>query len=325
MPTDKSTEQKNHINVDYTASASDHGMRLDMLLAALYPEASRSRWQDSIKRGEVRCNGEKVKAKYSIVAGDIVNGNIALQNDEVHKPQAIELDIRYRDDDIIIINKPAGLVVHPAAGNRDGTLLNALLHHFPSTAELPRAGIVHRLDKDTSGLMVVAHSVRAHTSLVNQLQTRSMGRTYLALVHRYVTAGGDIDEPIGRHHRERVKMAVRSDGKAAITHYRIEERFEDLTLLRVNLETGRTHQIRVHMAHLHHPLVGDTVYAGKPQLPKNIDEAQRQAIANFPRQALHACELRLTHPGTNEAMSFEAELPADMAELLNVLRTHSPA
>lgn len=318
MPTDK-----NQIKVDYTASEADHSTRLDALLAARYPQASRSRWQDSIKRGEVLCNGERIKPKYSVNAGDYLSGAVALQDEAAHQPQAIALDICYQDEDIIVINKPAGLVVHPAAGNRDGTLLNALLYHFPSTASLPRAGIVHRLDKDTSGLMVVAHSLRAHTGLVEQLQSRRMGRTYLALVHRYVTAGGSIDQPIGRHHHERTKMAVRSDGKPAVTHYRVEERFNDITLLRVNLESGRTHQIRVHMAHIHHPLVGDPVYGGKPQLPKHIDAAQREALATFPRQALHACALQLTHPGSGETMTFTAELPDDMHTLLMLLRNQA--
>lgn len=269
------------------------------------------------------CNGQQVKPKHTVVNGDIITGAIALHHEDTHRPQPITLDICYQDDDIIVINKPAGLVVHPAPGNPDGTLLNALLHHFPATADLPRAGIVHRLDKDTSGLMVVAHSLRAHTSLVEQLQNRSMGRTYLALVHRYVTAGDTVNEPIGRHVKERVKMAVRPDGKPAITHYRIEERFDDLTLLRVNLETGRTHQIRVHMAHINHPIVGDSTYAGQPHLPKNIAAEKREAVAHFPRQALHACTLRLSHPASGEEMIFHADLPQDIEDLLAILRSNT--
>lgn len=236
-------------------------------------------------------------------------------------PQDIPLDVVYEDDDIVVINKPVGLVVHPAAGNPDGTVLNAILYRYPENAQLPRAGIVHRLDKDTSGLMVIARSLRAHGSLTKQLQSREMGREYLALVYRYVTAGDTIDAPIGRHLKERVKMAIRPDGKPAVTHYTVEERYCDgeVTLLRVRLETGRTHQIRVHLSENRHPLVGDYVYNPNFIPPKVIGEPARTALREFPRQALHAIRLKLVHPTTEKLMTFDANPPQDFLDLMEVL------
>lgn len=321
MSTNTHHPEKNHLNIEFRIEEGEHGRRFDQILAQRIDGVSRARLQQSIRQGDILCNGALVKPKTALFVGDEVRGVVARETQTEHTAQALPLDILYHDSDIIVLNKPAGLVVHPAAGNHEGTLLNALLHHFPATAELPRAGIVHRLDKDTSGLLVVAHSLRAHTHLVEQLQSRSMGRTYLALVHRYVTAGDTIDAPIGRHRSERVKMAVRNDGKSARTHYRIEERFDTLTLLRVQLDSGRTHQIRVHMAHIHHPLVGDGVYGSQAHLPKGMNETAREAVQQFPRQALHATELHLIHPATGEAMHFNAPLPQDMLELLRVLRT----
>jgi 23S rRNA pseudouridine1911/1915/1917 synthase len=235
-------------------------------------------------------------------------------------PQDIPLDIRYQDDQLLVINKPAGLVVHPAAGNPDGTLQNALLHYDPALASLPRAGIVHRLDKDTSGLMVVARSLAAHKSLVEQLQARSVHREYLALVQGQVTAGGSVDAPVGRHPRDRLRMAVVPSGKPALTHYRVLERFPAHTLLLVRLETGRTHQIRVHMASIHHPLVGDPLYGGRARVPRGASDGLRDALSDFRRQALHARRLELRHPATGEAVAWEAEMPADFAGLLDALR-----
>jgi 23S rRNA pseudouridine1911/1915/1917 synthase len=219
-----------------------------------------------------------------------------------------------------VINKPAGLVVHPAAGNPDGTLQNALLYYDAGLAALPRAGIVHRLDKDTSGLMVVARTLAAHKSLVEQLQAREVHRGYLALVQGQVTAGGTVDAPIGRHPRDRLRMAVTDSGKEACTHYRVLERFAAHTLLQVRLETGRTHQIRVHMAYIHYPLVGDPLYGGRPRLPQGASQRLREALAGFRRQALHAARLELRHPVSDELLAWEAEIPPDFAGLLAVLR-----
>lgn len=296
--------------------------RLDQYLARLYPQVSRARLQQAVKSGAITLNGRPAKPGDAVFPGDRICGEITPAEETQALPEAIALNIVFADHDIIVIDKPAGLVVHPAAGNRHGTLMNALLHHFPATRHLPRAGIVHRLDKDTSGLLVVAHSLRAHTSLVRQLQEHTMQRTYLALVHRYVTAGSTIDLPMARHAKERTKMAVRSDGKEAITHYRIEARFGDLTLLRVQLETGRTHQIRVHMAEIHHPLVGDPVYGKKTLLPKGLPDTLRTAVSTFPRQALHAAELALEHPGSGDEMAFSSPLPDDMQALLTLLKNH---
>jgi 23S rRNA pseudouridine1911/1915/1917 synthase len=238
----------------------------------------------------------------------------------VAAPEAIALDIRYRDDHILVVNKPAGLVVHPAAGNPDGTLVNALLHAAPELARLPRAGLVHRLDKDTSGLLVVACSLRAHSSLVAQLQERTMGREYTALVNGSVIAGGRIDAPIGRHPVDRKRMAVVNGGKPAVTHYRVMTRFRAHTYLSVRLETGRTHQIRVHMAHRRLPLLGDPVYGGRPRVPAGALPGCVTAIQAFDRQALHAVKLVLTHPVSGERLAWRAELPEDLAALLVALR-----
>lgn len=314
-------KQSESVNLDLTVSMMEAGSRIDAYLAAQFPEHSRARWQEAVKTGEIRVNGEMVKPKHHLLPSDHITGGIAPITPSEHQAQNIALDVLYHDDDIIIINKPTDLVVHPAAGNPDGTLLNAIFHHFPKNAQLPRGGIVHRLDKDTSGVMVVAHSLRAHTHLVRQLQERSMGRTYFALVHGYVTAGDTIDAPIGRHPRERIKMAIVQSGKPAITHYRIEERLPGSTLLRVTLETGRTHQIRVHLTAAHHPLVGDSTYNPGFIPRKDIPEPARSALRDFPHQALHASELKLLHPADERPLSFHAPLPADYTTLLATLRS----
>lgn len=236
--------------------------------------------------------------------------------------EEITLDIVYEDEHLLVINKPAGLVVHPAAGHADGTLVNALLNYAPEVENLPRAGIVHRLDKDTSGVMVAARSLVAHTSLVDQLQTRTMGREYDAVVVGTLTGGATVDAPISRHPRERKKMAVVPSGKSAVTHYRLVERFAAHTHIRCKLESGRTHQIRVHMAHVKHPLVGDPMYGGRLRLPKGTTEELREALAAFNRQALHARQLTLEHPETGETMSWEVPVPEDMVELMAALRKH---
>ncbi|MFZ1641835.1 MAG: 23S rRNA pseudouridine(1911/1915/1917) synthase RluD [Candidatus Contendobacter sp.] len=299
--------------------ASYAGMRLDQALADLLPAYSRNRLQQWLKAGQLRVDGQVRRPRAPVAGGETVSGEWALEVEIVAVAQAIPLDIRYQNADLLVINKPAGLVAHPAAGNRDGTLVNALLYHFPELATLPRAGLVHRLDKDTTGLLVIARSPRAHTALVEQLQARRIEREYLAVVNGAPVAGGTVDAPIGRHPVDRQRMAVTPGGRSAVTHYRVLRRFRAHALLRVKLETGRTHQIRVHMAHIRLPLLGDPVYGGRPRLPPQASSGCIEAIRNFRRQALHAERLALTHPGTGERLEWRAEMPADLAELLAAL------
>ncbi|MCU0807198.1 MAG: 23S rRNA pseudouridine(1911/1915/1917) synthase RluD [Candidatus Contendobacter sp.] len=299
--------------------ASYAGMRLDQALSALLPAYSRSRLQQWLKAGQLRVDGEIRRSRDPVAGGEIICGELVLETETVAVAQDIPLDIRDQDTDLLVINKPAGLVAHPAAGNRDGTLVNALLHHCPELAALPRAGLVHRLDKDTTGLLVIARSLRAHTALVEQLQARRIERDYLAVVNGVPVAGGTVEAPIGRHPVDRQRMAVTSGGKPAITHYRVLRRFRAHALLRVKLETGRTHQIRVHMAHIRLPLLGDPVYGGRPRLPPGASPRCIEVIQNFRRQALHAERLALIHPVSGERLEWRAEIPADLAELLAAL------
>jgi 23S rRNA pseudouridine1911/1915/1917 synthase len=312
-----------HIQLSARVPQTDAGRRFDQVLADLFPEFSRSRLQQWVKAGEVLLDGRAVAARYKVIGGETVQIGAELRADNEVGAEDIPLDIRFEDEHLLILNKPAGLVVHPAAGNPQGTLQNALLHYDASLASLPRAGIVHRLDKDTSGLMVVARTLAAHKSLVEQLQARSVHREYLALVQGEVTAGGSIDAPIGRHPRDRLRMAVVTSGKPAVTHYRVVERFPAHTLLSVRLETGRTHQIRVHMAYIHHPLVGDPLYGGRPRLPRAASERLRAALTGFRRQALHARRLELRHPSSGQLLGWEADIPSDFARLLTLLREES--
>lgn len=300
------------------------GNRLDLALARIFPEFSRSRLQQWIKAGEVRVDGCVLKPRDKLVGGERIELAGVMETLGEVEPEAIELDIVFEDDSLLVLNKPAGRVVHPGAGNQAGTIQNALLHHAPALAAIPRAGLVHRLDKDTSGLMVIAKTLTAHKLLVEQLQARTVGREYLALVSGSFTAGGRVEAPIGRHPRDRTRMGVSESGRPAVTHYRIAERFQAHTLLRVSLETGRTHQIRVHMAHIGRPLVGDPVYGGRLLLPKGSGDAAREALRGFRRQALHATRLTLTHPASGEEVSWEAPPPPDLAELLEVLRRECP-
>ena len=295
------------------------GMRLDQALAELLPAYSRSRLQQWLKTGHLRVDGAVRRPRDLVIGGEIVSGDLESEIETVALPQPIPLAVLYEDEELLVIDKPAGLVVHPAAGNRDGTLVNALLHRVPELATLPRAGLVHRLDKDTSGLLVVARSLRAHTALVQQLQARMIEREYLAVVNGVPIAGGIVDAPIGRHPVDRQRMAVTAGGKPAITHYRVRRRFRAHALLRVKLETGRTHQIRVHMAQLRFPLLGDPVYGGRPRLPPGASAACIAAIQNFRRQALHAERLALTHPATGERLEWRAKIPSDLVELLAIL------
>ncbi len=298
---------------------SQRGQRLDRALAELAPDYSRSRLQQWIRAGQVTLDERVPQVRERVQGGELVRIDAELEEQTASQPEAIPLDIVYEDAELLVINKPAGLVVHPAAGNPVGTLLNALLHHDATLAGLPRAGIVHRLDKNTSGLMVVARTLTAHKRLVEALQARSVKREYLTVVNTVLTAGGCIEAPIGRHPVDRKRMAVVSGGKQAITHYRVVERYRAHTLLRVRLETGRTHQIRVHMACQHCPVVGDPVYGGRLRLPQGASAALREVLGNFRRQALHATRLELVHPGSGELVSWEAEVPADMAQLIAVL------
>lgn len=296
---------------------------MDQVMAAIFPDFSRSRIQRWIKDGQVMVNGvQHTKPREKLIGGEELILTAQMEAEGEWKAEPMELSVVYEDDELMVINKPVGLVVHPAAGNPDGTLLNGLLHHAPKLIEIPRAGIVHRLDKGTSGLMVVAKTLRAQTSLVEQLQERTVKREYEAVVLGVLTGGGCVDEPIGRHPVDRKRMAVSRNtdsGKHAVTHYRVVKRYRAYTHIRVQLETGRTHQIRVHMAHLRHPLVGDTVYAGRLQLPKGASEQLVETLRGYRHQALHAVQLGLQHPVTGEDMLWQSELPEDMQHLLAAL------
>lgn len=293
--------------------------RFDQLAAELFPDYSRSRLQSWIKDGQLTVNGEVRRGRDKLIGGETLRLEAELSASGDWQAQDIDLNIIYEDDCILVLDKPADLVVHPGSGNPDGTMLNGLLHHCPELANIPRAGIVHRIDKDTTGLLVIAKTLPAQNHLVAQLQDRSMGREYEAVVQGYMTGGGTVDQPIGRHGTQRTKMAVNPMGKEAVTHYRVIQRFPSHTHIRVQLETGRTHQIRVHMAHIGYPLVGDSTYAARTRLTKGIGVELRETLLSFGRQALHARKLGLIHPETEEWMEWESELPEDFAHLLEVL------
>jgi 23S rRNA pseudouridine1911/1915/1917 synthase len=299
------------------------GLRLDQAMSALFPDFSRSRLQDWIRTGAAMLDGTVVPVKHRVWGGERVTLHAEPTASSVVGAEAIPLAIVHEDEALLVIDKPAGLVVHPAAGHRDGTLQNALLNHCPALASVPRGGIVHRIDKDTSGLLMVAKTLEAHKRLVDQLQARAVHREYLALVHGAMTGGGSIDEPIGRHAMDRKRFAVRPGGKTALTHYGIAERFPAHTLVRVKLETGRTHQIRVHMAHIHYPLVGDPVYGGRSRLPAGAGESLIETLRTFRRQALHAASLGILHPRTGQYAEWQSPLPADFSLLLDALRGDS--
>ncbi|MEN9704920.1 MAG: ribosomal large subunit pseudouridine synthase [Pseudomonadota bacterium] len=300
---------------------SPAGMRLDAALALALPQYSRSRLAGWIKGGAVDVDGGRPKPRDLMFGGEVVDVRAEIPADDSVAPEEIPLDIVHADRHLFVINKPVGLVVHPGAGNPSHTLQNALLAQDPKLAHVPRAGIVHRIDKDTSGLLVVARTLEAHKVLVEMLREHAVRREYLALVVGRVTGGGTVDQPIGRHRTDRLKMTVRADGRDAVTHYRVAERFRNHTLLRIQLETGRTHQIRVHMAHVGHPLVGDPTYGGRRQLTAGEDPVARAALQAFRRQALHAARLQFDHPVTGKTVDVEAPLPEDLAQLLAVLRT----
>jgi 23S rRNA pseudouridine1911/1915/1917 synthase len=272
--------------------------------------------QHWIRTGRVLLDGQSCRPREKLRGGERILVHPEPEPELHDQGEAMSLDILYEDDCLLVVNKPAGLVVHPAAGNPHGTLLNGLLAHHPPLAQVPRAGLVHRLDKETSGLLVVAKTLPAQTALVRQLQARSVKREYRALVQGVMTAGGSVDAPIGRHPVNRLRMAVIESGKPAVTHYRVIRRFRAHTELKIDLETGRTHQIRVHMAHIRFPLVGDPLYGGRLKLPPDSDACLREALEGFRRQALHARRLTLQHPQSGESYSWEAPLPGDMEQLL---------
>lgn len=296
--------------------ASFEGLRLDYALSHIFPDYSRTRLQKWIRNGDVLVNGKVLRSRDIVAGGEQVQLRVELTDENQFVPEKIDLDVVYEDQFILVINKPAGLVVHPGAGNPSGTLANALLYHNPELSAVPRAGIVHRLDKDTSGLLVVAKQLQSHSKLVEQLQQRVMCRKYIALVYGKVIAGGTVDAPVGRHPVDRKKMAVISSGKTAITHYRVRKCYGSCTLLDVQLETGRTHQIRVHMAHLKFPVVGDPVYGKKIRATKDF---ATDMLVRFPRQALHASRLEIMHPDNARKCEWFAPLPQDFQQLLDVL------
>ena len=308
-----------------TVPASAAGRRFDAVLAELFPEYSRSRLTEWIKSGDALLDGQLVRPRESVRGGEIASLDVILETQTHALPEDIPLDVLYEDADVFVLDKPAGLVVHPGAGNPTGTLVNALLFRDASVSTLPRAGIVHRLDKDTSGVMVVARNVPAHTSLVEQLSARGVHRQYLAVVGGSMVSGGTVDAPIDRHPRDRIRMAVRDEGRDAVTHYRLRERFRAHTALECRLETGRTHQIRVHMAHLKYPIIGDPLYGGPLKLPKGATEELVAQLRGFRRQALHAEVLEFKHPATGEPVRVSAPVPADMVALLAALRADTAA
>lgn len=302
------------------------GARLDQVAANLFSEYSRGRLQTWIKEGCLLVNSRQLRSKDKLTAGDVLvlETELVVPEEGHWQAEPVHLDRVFEDDDILVLNKPAGTVVHPAAGNRSGTLMNGLLHYCPALQNLPRAGIVHRLDKDTTGLMVVAKSLQAHHRLVRQLQKREVSRQYEAVVLGVLTAGGTVDEPLGRHPVMRKKRAVIQSGKDSVTHYRVISRFRAHTHVQCQLETGRTHQIRVHMSHIRHPLVGDPVYGGRLNIPGGCSPQLAAILREFKRQALHAARLGFVHPISGEEVCWEVPLPEDMLNLLAILKADMP-
>lgn len=296
------------------------GKRLDRALASMFPEYSRSRLKSWLLQGNVTVDGQSMRPRDSVAGGERVVVIPQAEQSVTSRPEPIELNIAFEDGDLLVVNKPAGLVVHPGAGNTRGTLMNGLLHHVPSLEALPRAGIVHRLDKDTSGLLLVGKNLTAHTALVRALAEREISRHYLAVCAGVLTGGGKIDAPIARHPVDRLRMSVQDRGKPAVTHFRVKERYRAHTYIDVQLETGRTHQIRVHFAHRRNPLVGDPVYSGRLAMPAGATEELREALRGFRRQALHATRLQFKHPGRDEPIDLTAPPPRDFSDLLEVLR-----
>lgn len=312
--------ESNKILQAFLVSKTFAQQRLDQTLVKLMPEFSRTQIQDWINSGSVLVNGKPVKVKTKVKGGEMVTVNVTLKPPPQWEAQAIPLDIVYEDEALLVINKPIGLVVHPGAGNADQTLLNAILHHSPQSRSLPRAGILHRLDKNTSGLLVIAKTSIALKKLGQQLKKRTLLREYQAIVQGTLISGGTVSAPIGRHPIKRNRMAVLENGRQAVTHFRVAEKYRVHTRLKISLETGRTHQIRVHLAHLRHPIVGDPTYGGRLMLTKGMLPELIEALRKFKRQALHAFALGLTHPITNEFIRWEIGLPDDMKQLIHLLK-----
>jgi 23S rRNA pseudouridine1911/1915/1917 synthase len=310
----------------YTVTVPDElaGLRLDQALAQMFPDYSRSRLKEWLLAGAIRVEGGPQRPRDAVAGGEIVEFEPQPETEVRVAAEPIELDVVFEDEDLLVVNKPAGLVVHPGAGNPAGTLMNGLLHHASQLENVPRAGIIHRIDKDTSGLLLVAKTLPAHTALVRQLAARSISREYLAICNGVLTGGGTIDQPLARHPVDRKRMSVQADGKPAVTHYTVLERFRAHTYVRVRLETGRTHQIRVHFAWRRNPLVGDPVYGGRLALPAGASEPLVAALRAFRRQALHATRLAFQHPGTHEEVAFEIPPPGDFQALLEALRDDAP-
>jgi 23S rRNA pseudouridine1911/1915/1917 synthase len=300
-----------------------NGKRFDQALAVLFPDYSRARLQNWIKQGRALLDGAVVQPRTRVKTGQAVELDAVVETIGEPAPEPMQLDIVFEDEHIMVINKPAGLVVHPGAGNPAGTLMNGLLHHAPELGTLPRAGILHRLDKDTTGLLMIARSVRAHTRLVRDMEERKIRREYRAVCNDRLVAGATVDAPVGRDPGHRTRMKVTSTGKPAVTHYRVLARFAMHSFIAVRLETGRTHQIRVHMMHTHHPLIGDPVYGGRLRVPAGSDEQLTAALQGFKRPALHAYELGFEHPDSGAAMRFQAPLPQDLLDLLHALAPRS--
>ncbi len=297
------------------------GLRLDQALAKMFPDFSRSRLKSWLVGGAVLVDGESRRPKDRVDGGEQIELNIVAEVAVRSAPEPISLDVVFEDDDLLVINKQAGLVVHPGAGNPTGTLMNGLLHHSPALAELPRAGIIHRLDKDTTGLMMIGKTLPAHTALTRALAERKVSRHYVAVCRGVLTGGGKIDEPIGRHPVDRTRMTIRQDGRPAVTHFTVRERFRAHSFVDVKLDTGRTHQIRVHFAHRRHALLGDGVYGGRMGLPAGATAALIDELRGFKRQALHAAQLKLLHPVSGDELVLDAAIPEDFSHLLDVLRT----
>ena len=296
------------------------GLRLDQALARMFPDYSRSRLKEWLLAGAVRVDGGPKRPRDTVAGGEIVELEPVAEPATTADPEPLALDVVFEDEAVLVINKPAGLVVHPGAGNPRGTLMNGLLHHAPQLSDVPRAGLIHRIDKDTTGLLLVAKTLPAHTALVRRLADREISREYRAICNGVLTGGGTIDQPLARHPVDRKRMSVQPDGKPAVTHFTVLERFRAHTYVRATLETGRTHQIRVHFAWRRNPLVGDPVYGGRLALPAGVSDHLADILRGFRRQALHAARLGFEHPVTRQAVEFEAPLPDDFASLLAALR-----
>jgi len=301
------------------------GQRLDQALARMFPEYSRSRLKSWLLQGNILVDDREMRPRDAVTGGERVVVQPQAEISVTSAPEPIDLTIAFEDDDLLVVDKPAGLVVHPGTGNTRGTLMNGLLHHAPALDELPRAGIVHRLDKDTSGLLLVAKNLTTHTALVRALAERDISRHYLAVCCGVLTGGGTIDAPIGRHPVDRLRMSVQDSGKPAVTHFTVRERFRAHTYINVQLDTGRTHQIRVHFAHRRSPLLGDPVYGGRLAIPAGATDPLKEVLRRFRRQALHANRLSFTHPCSGQAIEIEAPLPDDFRNLLDILRADAAA